>query len=228
MDSHRVLKQSKGQMYVTGRRPSGAWVIGMSGSRASFGKRRIYVQFDLSAIPTCGDIETATLEATLQKVGKPNSPSYPVSIHKVTADWATASRSWGTPGPASFSVSGKSAPGDAKCRQSFWSFCTRSFSSSNLLQDVNLWRQSPASNQGWVLIGDEATAENVQKFEANSFVLKLTYKKPPSTTTTTKPDPCEERSCDPKSKCIVTDGKASCTPCPEGYTGDPEISCQGG
>lgn len=239
--------QSSGQMYNTGKRPGSGWVIGQSSGMPTDGKRRVYVKFDLSAIPSCAVLTGVTLEAQLSKVKSLSRVQ--VAIHRITAEWSVASQNWGTSGegiasPASFSVVGVDGPGDAACRGRRFRFCTRQWSSSGMLADVKAWLANPSSNEGWVLIGDESCDRcggTVQKYSTNSFTLKLTYSNPTTTTattttttatttlaptTTTTRDLCAGVFCDTShSRCIHDTGQ--CAPCDEGYYGDPTVFCQG-
>jgi hypothetical protein len=145
--------------------------------------RRSLVKFDLAGVPAGSTISSVSFSVTIDKV-PPGASSAIVSLHPVTADWGEGAsnapgdegrgtaaqvndatwlhrffdtRQWSTPGGdfdaqplASQSISGSPQ--------------TVTFASSpQLVAAVQDWLDDPASNHGWMLIGDEASVKNARR-----------------------------------------------------------------
>jgi len=177
-DPAGALSNGQGQYVFAGR-------VGGIGGGA---KRRALLRFNLAgAIPAGSLIDSATLTLYMSKT--PIGDKI-VSVHRVTADWGegasddTLEEGSGAP----------SQPGDATWRHtffpgSFWAaqggdfeaaasasttvglllgFYTWS-STPQLVADVQMWLDTPASNFGWILIGDESTLATSKRFDSSEY-----------------------------------------------------------
>jgi hypothetical protein len=144
--------------------------------------RRALVQFDVAAaIPPGSTIEAARLRLHLAQA---NPGATPMRLYRVTSSWGEgASSSLGGGGAAS-------EPGDATWIHRFydgvlWSSPGGDFnpliraeaiadqpdfyvwgSTPAMVQDVQAWLDDPASNSGWILLGDETRTQTAKRFDA--------------------------------------------------------------
>jgi spore coat protein A len=170
-----------------------------TGKQSSGLERRSVVRFDLSSIPPGAWVESASLQLYCNQA----TGSFAVELHRMNADWGE-----GTSDATGDESSGAAATiGDATWLFRFYntlswispggdflstSSGTRSIASSNafftwssagVVADVQGWVAAAGSNFGWILIGDEASTANVQRFDsrqsstaANRPVLTVTYR----------------------------------------------------
>ena len=142
--------------------------------------RRALIRFDVDrALPEQAIVESVSLTLSVT----PSNPRpLPIHVHRVLADWGE--------GPSSSSGGGGAAalPGDVTWLHTFWDtdlwvhpggqflgrssalqevasagFCTWA-GTEHLVQDVRLWKAAPELNFGWILIGDETTAQTAKSF----------------------------------------------------------------
>lgn len=166
--------------------------------------RRGVIAFDTGSIPAGSTVTGArlTLYMNMTIFG-----DVPVSVHRLTADWGegTSIGGMGEGGGA------PSTPNDATWIHtfydgSFWSMAGGDFvgaasatttvgplpeafydwSSQGMIDDVQAWVDNPASNDGWILIGDETQATTAKRFAARENldpllrpVLTVDYTPPP-------------------------------------------------
>lgn len=158
---------------------------GKTGESANFKLRRAAVRFDLSGIPAGATLTGASVRLHLdQQIGQ----GFLMTLHKLTASWGEGTSNAGQPGGAGTTP----ATGDATWTHRFhnttlWGTPGGDFVStasstytigselsdpypvwtgSGLLQDVINWVASPASNFGWLLIGDEVQTFSAQRFSS--------------------------------------------------------------
>lgn len=181
-----------------------------SGRTNFTGSRRALLAFDIAgSVPTGSTINdtSLTLHISLSPLGP--ATDHPFSLHRVIADWGEgASDAIGAEG------TGVAAePGDATWTDRFfpgtlWTteggdhVASASAailvlhtsdglatwgSTSAMVTDVQGWLDSPASNFGWVLIGDETTTTTARRFdskenptEANRPALTVLFTPPPA------------------------------------------------
>lgn len=147
---------------------------GKTGSSAGYAARRALLRFDLSTIPPEAALTGASLElsTTLQI-----TQDVDFFLHKVLADWGEGNSNAGEPGGGGATAQ----VGDATWVRRFYN--TQSWASQGgdfdplpsavrnvgnmftdpkptwtgpgLLADVEAWRTAPATNFGWILVGDE-------------------------------------------------------------------------
>jgi len=156
------------------------------GNTAGSQPRRALLWFDLSQVPA----GMRVVEASLRILVNRHAPAAPVSIialHRLNAAWGE-----GGSNPGSGNGGGDQArAGEATWRSRFhgdpattWSrpggdyveapSATLSFSGTGLftwtgpglVADVNAWRTSPASNHGWIVIGDELESYTARRFDS--------------------------------------------------------------
>ncbi len=148
--------------------------------------RRSLVQFDLSAIPADSLINSVTLDFEINQVAL-NSQIGTALIHRVTAAWTEGpsnpigpegqgtttqagdsswihrsfpNQLWTTPGGDFNPVSSGSAPFSTGPQ-------TMTFvSTAGMVNDVQSWTTNPATNFGWVLIGDEVNIRNARRMDS--------------------------------------------------------------
>jgi hypothetical protein len=156
------------------------------GNTAGSQPRRALLWFDLSQVPA----GMRVVEASLRILVNRHAPAAPVSIialHRLNG-------AWGEGGSNAGSGNGggdQARPGEATWRHRFhgnpaatWSrpggdyveapSATLPFSGTGLFTwtgpglaaDVNAWRASPASNQGWIVIGDERESYTARRFDS--------------------------------------------------------------
>ncbi len=158
---------------------SGAYFF--SGRTAGVDVRRALVAFDLSPIPSGSSISSATLTLFVSRTQAANKK---IGAHRVTADWGEgASNASGQEGggaaaelsdatwrytfydPASPGLSPQwSSPGgdflgtasatvSVGAANNFYAW-----SSTGMVVDVQFWIDTPATNFGWILVGNETSS----------------------------------------------------------------------
>lgn len=156
---------------------------GKTGDQAEFKVRRAVMRFDVSTIPPGAALSAASVRLTLdQQVGS----GFTMKLHKLNADWGEGNSNAGSPGGAGVAAQTNDATwrhrffsgtnwttdgGDYAATESSSVVISTEFSNPRptwtgaaLLADVESWRATPASNFGWILIGDETQAFSAQRF----------------------------------------------------------------
>ena len=172
----------------TGRFSNGAGqylFIGRTGSQNGIpaSARRALMSFDLSGIPVGSQITSAELQVLINKV-PPQAGGGVASLHYVDRDWGEgASNAPGPEGQGSAAAPGDatwvhrffdtdnwtSPGGDYNATASQTAFLssvpeTVTFASNaGTISDVQSWVDMPASNFGWIMLGDEAAVENARR-----------------------------------------------------------------
>ncbi|UCG49839.1 MAG: DNRLRE domain-containing protein [Phycisphaerales bacterium] len=143
--------------------------------------RRALLAFDLTShVPPGSDIHSVTLT---MRMARTTSDSQPVSPHRVLADWgqgaseADGSGAQATPGDATWihtyydSRFWSTAGGDFMQPDSasasvgdvgFYTWGT----TAQMVADVQQWLDNPASNFGWMLIGNETESRTSKRFSS--------------------------------------------------------------
>jgi hypothetical protein len=166
------------------------------GSTNTQSARRALLSFDIAgAVPSGMIITSATLTLNVNKTG--GSPET-IDLHRLTADWGQGASNAGTSRDGSGTAA---APGDATWLHSFYpsaswstpggdfsptvsasadasSFGAFTFpSTSQLVADVQSFLDSPSTNFGWILLGDESafgSAARIDSSESTSPSLRPT------------------------------------------------------
>lgn len=152
--------------------------VGRIGTFGSNTLRRGLMAFDFSSIPSGATIDAVTLALTLAQT--PDGAAHDVSLHRVNATWGEAgSLGSGSGGPAQpgdatwlerlhGSTAWASPGGDfvalASGSQTVADVGPYQWSSAGLVADVQAWVDSPASNHGWLLLGNESGPRSAKKF----------------------------------------------------------------
>ena len=197
-----------------GQLSNGQGIYLFAGRTSSNLLRRGLIAFDLASIPTNATITGATLSMFLSRShGIPEA----VSLSKVSRDWGEGASNAGEPGGGGV----QAEAGDATWLHTFYDTgfwttpggdfsttlsatttvstgdTTYTWSGSGLLADVQVWFSNPASNFGWVILGNEIDAGSAQRFatgenSSNPPQLTVTYQvssPTPTPTPTSSPTP---------------------------------------
>ncbi|HWM23813.1 MAG TPA: DNRLRE domain-containing protein [Chthoniobacterales bacterium] len=187
---------------AAGQLSNGQGVYLFAGLTQSNGLRRGLIAFDLSSIPANATITGATLSMFLFQSG-PFPGEVNVSLSKVLRNWGEGASNAGEPGGAGI----QAEPGDATWLHTFFSSVlwtnpggdfsatasaatpitmdsmTYTWSGSGLVADVQSWVSTPATNFGWVILGNEIDPGTAQRFNSgenpsNPPQLTVTYQVP--------------------------------------------------
>lgn len=145
--------------------------------------RRALVKFDLGAVPGGSTISSVNFGITIDQV-PPAASSFIMSLHTVTENWGEGASN--APGPEGRGTTAQ--VGDATWLHRFydtdvWSTPGGDFapvavaseqvssgpqsvlfpSSPQLVAAVQAWVDDPASNHGWILLGDEVVMQNARR-----------------------------------------------------------------
>lgn len=169
--------------------------------------RRALMKFDLSAIPAGSTITSVSLRVTVNKA-PPGSGSRTCTLHRCNAAWAEGSSNAGLGGgPGAIAEPGDPTWLHRAYSTSFWATQGGDFvpaasasavlptsgqatwaSTPALVADVQAWVDAPATNQGWICKGDEATTVNTRRFYARE--TGTAANRPTLTVMYTLPTPC--------------------------------------
>jgi glucose/arabinose dehydrogenase len=182
---------------------------GKTGSGAGNSLRRALMAFDIaSQVPTGAVITSAQLSLNLNKS---SSATGNMTLNKLTQNWGEGTSNAGDPGGSGTLAT----PNDATWTERFyspshnqtWSTAGGAFSatasattsvgfalgkytwsSAQLATDVQGWLDSPATNFGWILLGNESTANSAKRFDSRDAyftsqpALDISYLSAPSLT----------------------------------------------
>jgi hypothetical protein len=147
-------------------------------------RRRALVRFDVAGgVPAGATITAVTLSLHMSQAGAP--AAQPVELHPVLADWGEGTSDGGAAGGAG----APSTAGDATWLHRFfngtlWAAAGGDFaaaasasqpvgvegpyawSSAGLVADAQAWLDTPASNFGWLLLGNEGAVQSVKRFDS--------------------------------------------------------------
>jgi FtsP/CotA-like multicopper oxidase with cupredoxin domain len=161
-----------------------------SGDRFFVGKtdkgllRRSLVSFDLSAIPAGSTINSVTLRLYMSRTA---TDAQTVTLHQALASWGEGtSDAKGQEGEGVASTTNDATWIHRFFPSSFWSNAGGDFSaaasgsqsignnghyewtSTGMRDDVQAWVNSPATNFGWLLKGEEGTNKTAKRFESRT------------------------------------------------------------
>jgi hypothetical protein len=156
--------------------------VGRTAQVSNF-RRRALVHFDVDApVPAGSTITGATLTVSMSQAASP--AEFPVELHRVLADWgegtSNAGASGGTGAAATLTdatwkhrffntvdwaaLGGDFAPA-ASASQAVGLEGVYAWSGGTMVSDVQSWLDSPGGNFGWLLLGNETTAQSVKRFD---------------------------------------------------------------
>jgi hypothetical protein len=188
-----------------GQTSNGQGIFLFAGKTNAPNLRRGLIAFDLASIPTNATVTAATFSMFLNQP-RANGTPVDISLSKALRDWGEGASNAGNPG--GFGV--QAEVDDATWLHtffdtSFWttpggdfsptfsattavmeSAVTYTWSGSGMLADVQSWVSNPASNFGWVILGNETDAGRAQRFETgesttNPPQLTITFQAPSPT-----------------------------------------------
>jgi hypothetical protein len=177
----------------------GAWSNGAGpylyvGKTSTFGVRRTLLHFDVASAVPFG-VQVDSVQLLLRLTRSVDVQPRTLALHRVVADWGEAGSNSGAPEAGGGGGRGAAAePGDATWTHRFWPTDTWAapggdfapvasaaiavsgmagtrfaWSGAGLVADVQTWLDAPATNFGWILIGDEsppAQAATARRFGA--------------------------------------------------------------
>ncbi len=147
--------------------------------------RRALLAFAVSdSVPAGAVIDSVLLTVHISKV--PNITARVTSLHRVTADWGEGASNAGNPGgqgataqtndatwtfrffnTSSWATAGGDFNGTASAQTNFAT--NNSFPvwiSAQMVADVQSWLDTPATNFGWIVIGEEPTEKSAKRFDS--------------------------------------------------------------
>lgn len=152
--------------------------VGRVGTNGGGTRRRGLIAFDVSTIPPGSTINSVTL--TLEMEQSHDGINRGITLHRASASWGEAgSNGSGTGGVAQtndatwlfrfFNTQAWATPGGdfaagASAFQLVSDIGTYTWNDTGMATDVQSWVDTPASNFGWELVGDESTIFTVKKF----------------------------------------------------------------
>ncbi len=145
---------------------------------------RAVLRFDLSRIPAGSTVTATTLTLRMNRTKAGNEP---VRLHRLLADWGEGtSNADGQEGTGVAPTAGDATWAHRFFNTAFWTTAGAggdfaatasvsqtvggnglySWSSTGLAGDVQLWANSPVSNFGWILIGNETVNQTAKRFSS--------------------------------------------------------------
>lgn len=157
-----------------------------AGKNAAGAARRAFLAFDIAAVvPTNAIVDSVSLQLSMSRTNL-FAGAQPVSLHRTLADWGEgASDALGNEGqgaPAAtndvtwayqfFNTVSWSTPGGvfvstASATQLVNDIGLYTWKSAAMRDDVQGWVNSPATNFGWALLGNEAAASTAKRFDSS-------------------------------------------------------------
>ncbi|MDX1625542.1 MAG: DNRLRE domain-containing protein [Wenzhouxiangellaceae bacterium] len=184
---------------------AGSWLfVGRTGVNAGERLRRALLRFDVSAIPPGATITSVELVVEVDRV-PPGATAFIGGLHRMLADWGEA----GSDAPGPEGGGAPAEPGDATWLHRFhdtvfWSTAGGDFeavpsgtadfgpgtgtttfaSTAGLVSDVQGWVDAPATNHGWILVGEESNPLNARRIGSRENavippVLQVGFEPPP-------------------------------------------------
>jgi len=169
-----------------------------AGTTNTSAARRALISFPLTSLPSCVVIQGVTLTLNMSRT---ISGGETVTLHRILADWgegtsnATLQEGKGaaaTPGDATWTFSffntiawaaaGGSFSPTVSASQSVSGVGFYSWSSAQMIADVQGWANGSLPNHGWILVGNEGAAATAKRFDSrtnptvgNRPVLQITF-----------------------------------------------------
>jgi len=183
-----VLEPSKDNTifeHGTGGLSNGSGVYIFSGLTASNLLRRALLEFDVeSALPPGSVVENVSLTLNVSRVPPGFAPRNN-SLHRVTTEWGEGTSDAGDPGgPGAPAATGDATWIHASLGTFSWGAVGGDFAaipsatsliaglglytwtSPQMVQDVQSWLDSPSDNQGWILLGNEGALQEARRYDS--------------------------------------------------------------
>jgi len=176
---------------------TGELFVGRVGDNQNNSLRRAVVAFDLDSIPAGSTVTGVRLEMSVTRA---RGASSSVSLQKLTADWGEGTSTGGGRGSrattndatwtqrllpnATWSTAGGDFVSTASATTPVsGANTTPNWSSAGMVTDVQGWLDAPATNFGWILLGDESGGRTVKRFRSklsssNQPQLTVTFTEP--------------------------------------------------
>ena len=143
-----------------------------AGNTDNSAARRAFMQFDIAgALPPGSVINSVTLDMNVTRGG--NHVDSTFTLHPVNAAWVEGPEGCGVRGggqgePSAGGVTWNTQPGFGAASGSTLINSTSPVWSSTaaMVSDVQSWLDSPGTNNGWVLIGDENNPTTTRRFDS--------------------------------------------------------------
>ncbi|HYQ70914.1 MAG TPA: DNRLRE domain-containing protein, partial [Gammaproteobacteria bacterium] len=166
--------------------------------------RRALLRFDLSSIPPGSIINNVTLSMAVTRGS--NHVDSTFTLHPVTSAWVEGTAGCGTRGggqgepTAGGGTTWNTMPGFGATASDSTLVNTTSpvWSSAGMASDVQGWLDSPATNNGWILIGDETLKTTTRRFDSRE------GGSPPSLLVDFTPTGAVEACCETDGSCSLT------------------------
>jgi len=154
--------------------------LGLLGPLGSGALRRAAIAFDLSPIPSTATITSVALNLTQVKG---NGGPQPINLHRLTKNWGEGNSTGGPQGSLAatndatwtfnfFNTSSWTTPGGdfsptiSGTQSADFSGPVTFASTPQMVADVQGWLNNPASNFGWILIGNESAQQTAKEFSS--------------------------------------------------------------
>ncbi len=150
------------------------------GATAGLAARRAVMSFDLSSIPAGSSITSVSLSMSVVQVPAGGGAPGTVGIHSLTTSWGEGTSNGSgagdaaTPGDATwihrfFDTTSWTTPGGdfsagTLASTSINGVGAYAWSSPSLIASVQGWLDNPASNFGWIFVGNESTARTARVY----------------------------------------------------------------
>jgi glucose/arabinose dehydrogenase len=168
---------------------SGYLFSGRTGGNADNALRRALLYFDVAGqLPADAEINSATLRMRCSKAPV-GSGEYLMGLHRLTRSWSEGP----TATPGAGGAGSPAQEGDATWLHTFYDtaswvtpggdFATPAravqlvgntgfytWTNGNLADDIAAWLSAPATNFGWILVGDEVTNKSARRFDSRESI----------------------------------------------------------
>ncbi len=240
-DTVNLLADKDNTLYEEGDLSNGAGDHLFTGSTNNPSIRRAVIKFDIDgAIPAGATIDSVRL--TLNVSRNSNSNAEDTSLHRLNSDWGeSGSNASGNEGSGAPAVNGDATWQHTFYDDTFWSSAGGDFeagasasipvtdeaagghvwgSTIGMVVDVQQWLDQPASNSGWIIIGNESQSATSKRFDSR----EILDGNVPGLEVMFTPAPPPMGSCCTGVSCQVVT-KAECTGLNGAYGGD-DTSCE--
>jgi len=156
--------------------------VGRTSSTTNEVLRRAVMKFDLGALPSNAIVDSVRLEVTVSRVPTVGNAPQPMTLHRLTTDWGEgSSKAIGNEGGGTDPATGDATWSHTFFNTQFWNtpggdFVAATSDSTTLnglgpyelrgdglADDVTFWLANPASNFGWILLGNESAVPKTAK-----------------------------------------------------------------
>ena len=159
---------------------------GRNASASNF-LRRGLLRFDVAgSVPAGSTITSVTLTLNMSQAATPGGQT--IELHRALADWGEGTSNAGAAGGAGAASTANDATwlhrffnttlwsaaggdfGPVSGSQAVGAEGPYSWSGAGLVADAQAWLDAPASNFGWLLLGNETTSQSVKRFDTREAV----------------------------------------------------------